>query len=71
MEAGLQGFSQRAKRLLRAPLVLRASLRDRAVTRAPKYRLAACAIFREEAPFLAEWIEFHRDVGFDAPLRAL
>ena len=25
--------------------------------------LAACAIFRNEAPYLREWIEFHRQVG--------
>jgi glycosyl transferase family 92 len=27
--------------------------------------LAACAIYRDEAPFLAEWIEFHRLVGVE------
>ena len=27
--------------------------------------LVACAIFRDEAPFLAEWIAFHRLVGVD------
>lgn len=31
--------------------------------REPAHYLAACAIFRDEAPFLAEWIEFHRLVG--------
>ncbi len=65
MEPGRQGIRQRAKGLLRAPLRWRAALRDRAVASAPKYRLAACAIFREEAPFLAEWIRFHREMGFD------
>jgi Glycosyltransferase family 92 len=29
----------------------------------PEHYLVACAIFRDEAPFLAEWIEFHRLVG--------
>ncbi len=28
-------------------------------------RLAVCAVFRDEAPYLAEWIEFHRLVGVD------
>ena len=27
--------------------------------------LAICAIFKDEAPYLREWIEFHRIVGFD------
>lgn len=27
--------------------------------------LAVCAIFRDEAPYLAEWIEFHRLVGVE------
>jgi hypothetical protein len=27
--------------------------------------LAACAIYRDEAPYLAEWIEFHRAVGVE------
>ena len=25
--------------------------------------LSVCAIYRNEAPYLAEWIEFHRLVG--------
>ncbi len=28
------------------------------------HTLAACAIFRNEAPFLKEWIEFHAGAGF-------
>jgi hypothetical protein len=31
----------------------------------PPVYLAACAIFRDEAPFLAEWIAFHRLVGVE------
>jgi Glycosyltransferase family 92 len=27
--------------------------------------LAACAIFKDEAPYLAEWIEFHRLIGVE------
>lgn len=30
-----------------------------------KYQLAVCAIFRDEAPYLKEWIEFHRLVGVE------
>jgi hypothetical protein len=44
---------------------MRARLRDRAVSKAPRFNLTACAIFREEAPFLAEWIRFHQSVGFE------
>jgi hypothetical protein len=32
---------------------------------APAPYLVACAIFRDEAPFLAEWITFHRLVGIE------
>ena len=34
-------------------------------SRAPEQYLAACAIYRDEADYLAEWIEFHRLVGFE------
>jgi hypothetical protein len=34
-------------------------------SRAPEHYLAACAIYRDEADYLAEWIEFHRLVGFE------
>ena len=27
--------------------------------------LSVCAIFRNEAPYLREWIEFHRIIGVD------
>jgi hypothetical protein len=37
----------------------------RSRTRAPEHYLAACAIYRDEADYLAEWIEFHRLVGFE------
>jgi hypothetical protein len=30
-----------------------------------KYNLSLCAIFRNEAPYLKEWIEFHRLVGVE------
>lgn len=31
----------------------------------PRPRLAACGFFAEETPYLREWVEFHRIVGFD------
>jgi SAM-dependent methyltransferase len=36
-------------------------------SRSPKHRayLAVCAIFKDEAPYLREWIEFHRVVGVE------
>ncbi|MCI0381510.1 MAG: glycosyltransferase family 92 protein [Chlamydiae bacterium] len=31
----------------------------------PKYNVSICAIFRNEARFLKEWIEYHRIIGVD------
>jgi hypothetical protein len=33
--------------------------------RPPRHYLTACAIYRNEAPYLAEWLEFHLLVGFE------
>jgi hypothetical protein len=33
--------------------------------RPPDHYLTACAIYRDEAPYLAEWLEFHHLVGFE------
>lgn len=30
-----------------------------------KYKVSICAIFRDEAPYLKEWIEFHKIVGVE------
>jgi len=30
-----------------------------------KFHVSICAIFKNEAPYLREWIEFHRIVGID------
>jgi hypothetical protein len=49
--------------VVRAPSVWRARARDRAYADKARHKLAICAIFREEAPFLKEWIEFHCGVG--------
>jgi len=48
---------------LTIPLVWRAKWRDRKVQRCGITSLAAVAIFRQEAPFLNEWLEFHRAMG--------
>ena len=45
------------------PLEVRALWRDRTLSRLAYHEIAICAIFREEAPFLADWIAFHRHVG--------
>src|ERR1700722_20337450 len=34
-----------------------------AIAEGYKYELSCCAIFRDEAPYLKEWIEFHKLVG--------
>src|SRR6266481_3328707 len=52
-----------AKVLLRAPLVLRAVLRDTLYRRHAPHALAVCAIFKDEARFLDEWIRFHAGIG--------
>jgi hypothetical protein len=52
------------KTILRAPFVWRAAARDRRLAPGAHY-LSAVAIFREEAPFLDEWLTFHTYVGVD------
>ena len=54
---------KQTRAFLRRPLVWRARRRERLASGSLKYELAICAIFREEAPFLAEWIEFHHGIG--------
>jgi hypothetical protein len=34
-------------------------------SRTPKYELAICTIFRDDAKYLPEWIEFHRKQGVE------
>ena len=54
------------KRALRFPRELRAKARDRAALARPlRYYLSACAIFRNEAPYLEEWLVFHLGVGVE------
>ena len=33
--------------------------------RVMKYRISLCLIFKNEAPFLKEWIDYHRTIGID------
>lgn len=51
------------KELVRLPFALRARYRDAALARRDVHDLTVAAIFREEAPFLDEWLEFHAAVG--------
>ena len=51
------------KSLLYTPWRIRAALEDRACGGRFPHELAICAIFREEAPFLEEWLTFHSGVG--------
>src|SRR6266705_5250077 len=54
------------KRAIRYPRELRAKARDRAALARPlQYYLAACAIFRNEAAYLEEWLNFHLGVGVE------
>ena len=38
-------------------------MREHAVARRLQHDLAVCTIFREEAPFLSEWLAFHLNIG--------
>lgn len=51
------------KALLRTPWLWRARREERALAGRPHHELAVCAVFREEAPFLEEWISFHVGIG--------
>lgn len=61
--AALDRARRSARAIVRRPLLWRARRRDARHAATAPHALAICAIFREEAPFLAEWIEFHRGVG--------
>ena len=51
------------KAALRLLLALRARAEDAVLARRSHHELAVAAIFREEAPFLEEWLTFHLGVG--------
>lgn len=40
-------------------------LKKAKILKDPKYYLALTAIFRDEAPYLKEWIEFYRTIGVE------
>jgi Glycosyltransferase family 92 len=54
---------QKARAFLRKPFVWRANQRDLTYSSKFAHELAICAIFREEAPFLDDWINFHQAQG--------
>lgn len=56
-------FRAAARQVLRAPVGWWLRIRERTTAPRFEHELAACAIFREEAPFLSEWLTFHRAVG--------
>ena len=56
-------FRAVARRVLRAPVGAFLRAREPFVARRFSHELAICAIFREEAAFLDEWIAFHVGVG--------
>ena len=53
---------RRLKAVARWPLALVARHRERVAGRTIEVELAVCAVFRDEAPFLEEWLTFHRGV---------
>jgi hypothetical protein len=51
------------KSAIRFPLVLRARARNAMVDRRVRDELAVAAIFKDEAPFLDDWLTFHSGIG--------
>ena len=59
-----RGISRTRLRLaLRALVGAWKNWREPTLSRKTRHQLAVCAIFREEAPFLDEWITFHAGIG--------
>jgi len=56
-------LSRGVKTVFRTPWVVRSAFRDRRYRAHAPHDLAICAIFKDEAGFLDEWIRFHRGVG--------
>jgi hypothetical protein len=52
-----------AKKVIRWPGTARARYRERCYAARAEHELAICAIFREEASFLDEWLTFHAGIG--------
>lgn len=57
------GLRHGIRAALRSPFVLRARMRDAKLREGARHDLTIAAIFREEAPFLDEWLTFHAGVG--------
>lgn len=45
--------------------VINAEAADTSLKQPKKYKLSICALFKNEAPYLKEWIEYHQLVGVD------
>lgn len=56
-------FRAKARRILRAPVGKVLRTRERLTAHKLTRELAVCAIFRNEAPFLNEWLAFHLTIG--------
>jgi hypothetical protein len=54
---------QKAREIIRLPFAMFARYRDWQAMQTKPHEVAICAIFRQEAPFLADWITFHRKLG--------
>ena len=59
----LERVRHRLRFWLRYPAFLRARWQDARLARGVHHELAVCAIFREEEPFLSEWLHFHEKIG--------
>ena len=59
----LDRFRRVARGWLRYPAFMRARWSDARLQAKAHHELAVCAIFREEGPFLEEWLRFHEGVG--------
>ena len=59
----LSTYSRLAGRLLLCNLIVRPFLRRPDYTK--KYRISICGIFKNEAPYLKEWVEYHEMIGID------
>jgi len=58
-------MSRLVRRGIRLPYEFRARLRDRRLSTRRHHYLSICAIFRNEAVMLREWLPFHLAVGVD------
>jgi hypothetical protein len=59
-------YRKKLWRVLQSPRRLRANLRDVTFRGLPgPIYLAVCMIFRDEAPYLREWLDFHLHVGVE------